>query len=390
MKRRGQPSPQPSPGESERLRRGDRSLRCSLFLAGLLSARDHALRGARARPHWTLRHFAEFARRPDEWRRALGELSGSRSRPSRSPRRSAFRSRFSSSARNSRAAARSARSSRCRSCCRRSSASSRFSFSTARAASSRASRAGRARPRSAAVAALRAPAPSCSSTPTRCTSTSTSSRAPASPRLDGAYLEAAAALGAGPARTLAPGDAAAARARARSGAALLTFMTSLASFSAPYVFGGTFRVLTTQILFSRLNGDIAMAMVETSVLAAVALAGLFLLQRSETRATPGARGRRARPRRRRGAAWAPRDSLVAGAGWLLAVFLLLPHATLMLVSLVPARHLDRPRPLPPVLDLVQLPRRSSRSPSACARSSTRSGWRRSRRRRRSLLGFFAA
>ena len=32
------------------------------------------------------------------------------------------------------------------------------------------------------------------------------------------------------------------------GAALLTFMTSLASFSAPYLFGGGFRVMTTQIV----------------------------------------------------------------------------------------------------------------------------------------------
>jgi iron(III) transport system permease protein len=34
------------------------------------------------------------------------------------------------------------------------------------------------------------------------------------------------------------------------GAALLTFMTSLGSFSAPYVFGGGFRVMTTQIFAS--------------------------------------------------------------------------------------------------------------------------------------------
>ena len=40
-----------------------------------------------------------------------------------------------------------------------------------------------------------------------------------------------------------------------AGAALLTFMTSLASFSAPYIFGGGFRVMTTQIVATRLNGD---------------------------------------------------------------------------------------------------------------------------------------
>ena len=66
-------------------------------------------------------------------------------------------------------------------------------------------------------------------------------------RLDAAYLEGAAALGAEPCRTLTrvtlplllP---------ALAGASLLTFMTSLGSFSAPYLLGGTFRVMTTQIV----------------------------------------------------------------------------------------------------------------------------------------------
>ena len=66
-------------------------------------------------------------------------------------------------------------------------------------------------------------------------------------RLDESMLEAAASLGAGRWRTwrrvvlplLRP---------SLGGAALLTFMTALASFSAPYVFGGGFRVMTTQIV----------------------------------------------------------------------------------------------------------------------------------------------
>ena len=167
-------------------------------------------------------------------------------------------------------------------------------------------------------------------------------------RLDGAYLEAARSLGAGSARTLrrvtlpllAP---------ALSAAALLTFMTSLASFSAPYIFGGTFRVLTTQILFSRLNGDVAMAMVETSVLAAVALLGLFLLQRGEARARPGAGGgvRGISPSRRR---LGVSRYAVALASALAAGFLLLPHATLLLVSLVPGGTWTN-QAVPPVLNL---------------------------------------
>ena len=98
-------------------------------------------------------------------------------------------------------------------------------------------------------------------------------------RLDPAMLEAAASLGAGRWRLmrrvvvplLAP---------SLLGAALLTFMTALASFSAPYIFGGGFRVMPTQIVFTRLNGEYGMAMVQTVALSLVALAGLWLLRGS--------------------------------------------------------------------------------------------------------------
>jgi iron(III) transport system permease protein len=166
-------------------------------------------------------------------------------------------------------------------------------------------------------------------------------------RLDAAYLEAAASLGSGRGRTLARVTLPLLR-PALTGAALLTFMTSLASFSAPYLFGGTFRVLTTQILFSRLNGDVAMAMVETIVLAAAALAGLVFLQRTEARAGPAAAGVRGlAPSRRRLGSW---RLPVAAAGWALAGLLLLPHATLLLVSLVPSGTWTT-EPFPPVLDV---------------------------------------
>jgi iron(III) transport system permease protein len=149
-------------------------------------------------------------------------------------------------------------------------------------------------------------------------------------RLDGAFWEAAAALGAGPMRTLFRVTLPLLR-PALAGAGLLTFLTSLSSFSAPYLFGGTFRVMTTQIVFSRLNGDMEMAMVETVTLAALALAGLFLLQKSERRREVAGLLRGAAPARLR----LKRGFLVALAGWTLAALLLLPHATLILISLVP-------------------------------------------------------
>jgi iron(III) transport system permease protein len=117
-------------------------------------------------------------------------------------------------------------------------------------------------------------------------------------------------------------------------ASLLTFMTALGSFSAPYIFGGGFRVMTTQIVASKLNGDIRMAVVETSALALVALIGLFLLRRqAETRSVvavgkgiPPAARALSQPIARWGA---------TGLGWAFGIVLLLPHATLVVVSLVP-------------------------------------------------------
>ena len=163
-------------------------------------------------------------------------------------------------------------------------------------------------------------------------------------RLDAAYLEAAKSLGAGRVRTmltvtlplLSP---------ALTGAALLTFMTSLASFSAPYVFGGSFRVMTTQIVASKLNGDIGLAMVETVALAALGFAGLWLLRRTEARSVVGT-VRGVAPRR----ALAGARFAVTAAGWALAALLLLPHASLLLLSFVP-RNTWTTEALPPVLDV---------------------------------------
>jgi iron(III) transport system permease protein len=153
-------------------------------------------------------------------------------------------------------------------------------------------------------------------------------------RLDPAYAEAAAALGASRLRTLRKvtlpmlGPALA-------GASLLVFMTSMGSFSAPYVFGGGFRVLTTQIFASKLNGDLAIAAVETVVLAIASLVFLAMLQRYEaarlyTGAGKGTTGGGPRPIVSPG-----RRRALAALAWALVGFLLLPHATVLLVSFVP-------------------------------------------------------
>ncbi|HEX6559996.1 MAG TPA: iron ABC transporter permease [Longimicrobiales bacterium] len=153
-------------------------------------------------------------------------------------------------------------------------------------------------------------------------------------RLDPALLEAAAALGAARTRTwlrvvlpmLAP---------AIGGAALLVFMTSMGSFSAPYVFGGGFRVLTTQIFASKLNGELGIAAVETVILAAVSILFLFWLQRYESGRTytGAAKGASARSPGQQRSKLARAGLTLLGS--LIALFLILPHLTVLLVSFVP-------------------------------------------------------
>jgi len=168
-------------------------------------------------------------------------------------------------------------------------------------------------------------------------------------RLDPALAEAAAALGAGRRRTLLRVTLPMLR-PALTGAALLTFMTSIGSFSAPYIFGGSFRVMTTQIVASKLNGNLEAARVETVALAALALLGLALLRlldpgqeltgtvRGLAPKPPPIRGRLAR-------------GLTSTAAIGFTLLLLLPHATLVLISLVPP-HTWTIELLPPELSWV--------------------------------------
>src|SRR5258705_6171025 len=57
-------------------------------------------------------------------------------------------------------------------------------------------------------------------------------------------------------------------------AALLTFMTSMASFSAPLLFGGGVRVLTLKAFTALQRGDASLAITETVILAATSLNAL--------------------------------------------------------------------------------------------------------------------
>jgi len=151
-------------------------------------------------------------------------------------------------------------------------------------------------------------------------------------RMDAGITEAAASLGAGRWRILrtvtlpllTP---------SLTAAALLVFMTSMASFSAPYVFGGGFRVLTTQIYTSKMSGALSLAMVETVMLASASLVALWFLRRYEEAREYVVVGKGVAPARHRVRSPSVRALLAAaGAGWVL--LLLLPHLTLVLISFV--------------------------------------------------------
>ncbi|MGA7159625.1 MAG: iron ABC transporter permease [Bacteroidota bacterium] len=96
-------------------------------------------------------------------------------------------------------------------------------------------------------------------------------------QLDGNALDASASLGATRVRTtlkillpmLTP---------SLVGASLITFMASMASFSAPLLFGGTTRFLTLEIYTAKLNGDNSSAAALAILLLIISACILFLLR----------------------------------------------------------------------------------------------------------------
>ena len=92
--------------------------------------------------------------------------------------------------------------------------------------------------------------------------------------VDASQLEAAASLGASPFSTMFRVIVPHIR-PALMGAATLTFMSSMASFSAPFIFGGDMHFLTTLIYSTKLNGDLDLAAAQSALLMVVS--ALFFL-----------------------------------------------------------------------------------------------------------------
>lgn len=150
-------------------------------------------------------------------------------------------------------------------------------------------------------------------------------------RIDASLAEAARSLGASRNRVLArivlPQIA-----PSLIAAALLTFMISMASFSAPLFFGGDVRVLTLEIYTSRQRGDFAMALTQTVILAAISLSALLFFQRYEGTRKFAAATMKGAAKRRRTVATGYGRALAIVTAILFSLILVLPVATLVLVS----------------------------------------------------------
>jgi iron(III) transport system permease protein len=115
-------------------------------------------------------------------------------------------------------------------------------------------------------------------------------------------------------------------------AALLTFMTSMASFSAPLLFGGGVRVLTLEIYTARQRGDASLAITETVILAAISLSALFFFQRYEGTRKFAAAAMKGSTKTRTAIASGKSRAIAIACGVLFSVMLVLPVATLVVVS----------------------------------------------------------
>src|SRR5258707_4176244 len=115
-------------------------------------------------------------------------------------------------------------------------------------------------------------------------------------------------------------------------AALLTFMTSMASFSAPLLFGGNVRVLTLEIFSARQRGDTSVALTETVLLALISLVALIFFQRYEGTRRFAAAAIKVTTRRRQRLKSGKARLLAAGVAIVFSLILALPIATLVLVS----------------------------------------------------------
>jgi len=120
------------------------------------------------------------------------------------------------------------------------------------------------------------------------------------------------------------------------GAALLVFMSSMASFTAPYLFGGNWRFLTVEIYNAKLNGDMPMAITQAVIIGIISLAFLILLRIYSGQAITGfGRGTKGAARTANLRHLPPlRKILLAAVGIIVMISLILPQLTLVMIAFV--------------------------------------------------------
>ena len=116
-------------------------------------------------------------------------------------------------------------------------------------------------------------------------------------------------------------------------ASLLVFMTSMASFSAPFMFAPSYRILSLQVYFSKVNNDMDMAATQAMLLSTISIAFLLFMRwysgrRQYVMISKGVsayeteiKGRFSR-------------YLMGALGTFIVLMLLLPHLTVILISFV--------------------------------------------------------
>ncbi|WP_458353445.1 ABC transporter permease [Peribacillus frigoritolerans] len=117
-------------------------------------------------------------------------------------------------------------------------------------------------------------------------------------------------------------------------ASLLVFMISMASFSAPFLLAGGYRVLSLQIYFSKINGDMEIAATQSVILSIVSISFLLFMRwyqnRKDYRMASKGIGAHRSEVKNQFMKW-----LMVVSGVIGVIILLLPHFTILLLSLVP-------------------------------------------------------
>lgn len=151
-------------------------------------------------------------------------------------------------------------------------------------------------------------------------------------RLDRSLIEAARLMGASRARVLRT-VVLPLMTPALVAASVLTFMSGIGSFAAPSLLGGTYRVLSVQVLMSKVNGYLEFAAVQGIVLSVISVAFLILMRAAEAR-RDYASARVVQPIRPRALGHPLARAALAAALGALGLFLALPVAAMALLSFV--------------------------------------------------------